>query len=196
MFADTHRHPTYAEHETQNRRWNPSAQRHPETSSRIAGCRTASRYSITSNGKATARHGLGELHRPGSLDRRHRGSDRTKHYLTLSGSTPWHERSLIYHPPLVLPTLSLPKYHVQAIRNININMFASIIIKQQIRTLGASDQCILNVLTHTLRELSVPEQQHALAFTNIQIPICHDQNRVQVIANAQLTMADSCLERG
>ncbi|NHZ70004.1 MAG: methyltransferase domain-containing protein [Thermotogales bacterium] len=48
-------------------------------------------------------------------------------------------------------------------------------VEQQIRTWDVLDDRILNILSSTPREDFVPEQYRSLAFTDISVPLSHDQ---------------------
>jgi len=49
-------------------------------------------------------------------------------------------------------------------------------IEQQIRTWNVLDENILNLFRINLRENYVPDAYQALAFADIEIPICFPQN--------------------
>ena len=59
--------------------------------------------------------------------------------------------------------------------DMNIELARHNMIEQQIRPWDVLDQRVLDVILRTPRELYVPPAHHALAFTDMPIPLGHDQ---------------------
>lgn len=75
-------------------------------------------------------------------------------------------------------------------------------IEQQIRTWDVLDDAVLNVLSETPRETFVPEAYRALAFSDISIPLDHDQTMMppklegKLLQSLGLRHSDRVLEIG
>jgi protein-L-isoaspartate(D-aspartate) O-methyltransferase len=75
-------------------------------------------------------------------------------------------------------------------------------VEQQIRTWDVLDDRILSVLSGTPREDFVPEQYRALAFTDISVPLSHDQVMMppklegKLLQNLTIQPTDQILEIG
>ncbi len=75
-------------------------------------------------------------------------------------------------------------------------------VEQQIRTWDVLDDRVLGVLSSTPREDFVPEQYRALAFTDISVPLSHDQVMMppklegKLLQNLTIQPTDQILEIG
>ncbi|MEA2079425.1 MAG: protein-L-isoaspartate O-methyltransferase [Pseudomonadota bacterium] len=75
-------------------------------------------------------------------------------------------------------------------------------IEQQIRTWDVLDDQVLGTLSSTAREDFVPEQYRALAFSDISVPLAHEQAMMppklegKLLQNLTIRSSDSILEIG
>jgi protein-L-isoaspartate(D-aspartate) O-methyltransferase len=104
--------------------------------------------------------------------------------------------------PLQASILHFSRHSDIHMTNLNIEKARFNMIEQQIRPWEVLDQRVLDVLTTVPRECFVPEHLRNLAFTDIQLPLAHDQRMLEPKIEARILQAldirpsDQCLEIG